>query len=130
MADDDFNDIAARHRAKQLWAQRQQAAAHLAAAEANNDLDYAGELIEEIAAIDAKGESLNRLHQSYVSQRNPPPPPQQTDGEFMAKAPERMSYADVQRMTARSKYGAVSAEDMQRGINELQRRKAGGAYKD
>jgi hypothetical protein len=126
----DFNDEAARHRGKQLIAARAQAAAHLAQAEACGDVEYAAEKIQEIANIDAEGESLNRLHQSYVQHRNPPPQAPESEAEFVSRSPERMSYADVQRMTAKSKYGAVSDQDMQRGIAELARRKSGGAYKD
>jgi hypothetical protein len=126
----DFNSEAAVYRGKQLYAARLKATAQLAEAEADGNIEFAAEQIAEIAAIDSAGDALNRLHQNYVQQRNPPQQVPQTDGEFQAKAPERMDYADVQRMTSKSKYGAVSDDEMRRGITELARRKSLGSYKD
>jgi hypothetical protein len=119
---------AARLRGQQLYASRKQAEANLARYVADGDQEMVADTLGDIASIDAQGQSLNQLYQQHT--QAPRQAAEQTESEFMAKSPERMTYADVQRVASKSKYGALSAEDMQRGIAELQRRKAGGAYKD
>lgn len=129
MSDDPLISAAIK-RGRRLVASKKQAEANLADAVANGDDDYIGDAIAEIASIDRQGAELNQLYNQHVAASQPRQAMPQTEGEFMAKAPERMDYSDVQRVASKSKYGAVTDDDMRRGIAELQRRKAGGAYRD
>jgi hypothetical protein len=115
-------------RGRQLYASRKRAEANLAQYIAEGDQDMIADTLGDIASIDSQGNALNELYRQHT-QRAPAPVPQ-TDGEFMAKAPERMDYSDVQRMASKSKYGAVSDDDMRRNIAELARQKALGKYTD
>jgi hypothetical protein len=67
----DFNTSAALHRGKQLLAQRKQLEAHLAKAEAEDDTEYAAELIQEIANVEEQGMALNRLHHQPADDSSP-----------------------------------------------------------
>jgi hypothetical protein len=129
MADDPLIN-AALQRGRRLVASKKQAEANLAIAVANGYEDDIGDAIAEIASIDRQGAELNQLYNQHVAASQPRQPMPQTEGEFMAKSPERMDYSDVQRVASKSKYGAVTDDEMRRGIAELQRRKAGGSYKD
>lgn len=59
----EFQNKAAYAQAMQLVAERKEVEAQLAYAEVNGDMEYAKERIQEIAAIDARGNQLNDLYQ-------------------------------------------------------------------
>ena len=125
--DDDLVE-AAQQQFRQLGTARLRAQAQLAEYRSDGNRDGIQEQLQELANIDAASSNLTNLARRHAQSQQAPLP--QTDGEFMAKRPERMDYNDVLQMTAKSKYGAVTPEELQRGINELHRLKGLGQYKD
>jgi hypothetical protein len=90
----------------------------LAEAEADGNLEFASEQIAEIAAIDSAGEALNRLHQNYTQQRNPPQQAPQTPEELRVKPAEKMTWQDaVQVCNSGSKY-PLSEKDYVEAFNK------------
>src|SRR6266481_5471892 len=73
----EFQNKAAMARAQRLVAERKQAEAQLAYAEAEGDLEYAAERIQEIAEMDAKGAQLNELYMRENRQQTYIPPTQE-----------------------------------------------------
>jgi hypothetical protein len=72
---------------------------------------------------------LDNLYQREMARQNPPAPLPESDGEFQAKAPERMNYNDVMRINSKSKYAQdpeTEARNLREGIAALNRRKATG----
>jgi hypothetical protein len=125
----DFYDAAARKRYQILEAAKAQSMADLQRYQADENEHGAIEELQTLATLNDQQASLERLHRTYMAQRNPPAPLPESDGEFMAKAPERMSYADVMKITGKSKYALdpqTEARNIQQGIAELARRKASG----
>ncbi|SDK14525.1 MULTISPECIES: hypothetical protein [Bradyrhizobium] len=127
----DFNDEAARHRGKQLIVTRKQAEAHLAYAEANGDLEYAAEKIQEIANIDREGENLNRLFQQYTEARQAPTAP--SSDAWRTKKSEEMTPEDVRLMlndtSATAKIGGgITYEENVNQLRKLAQAKARGDY--
>jgi hypothetical protein len=125
----DFNDESAIRYGRQLIAARKQAEAKLAEAEADGNAIWGAEVIEEIADIDAKGESLNRLHRSYHQQ----PVHQERESVITARrapsdgndALEILNYGKLPNDPTR-----LSAEEYNRQLGELGRLKAKGMYRD
>jgi hypothetical protein len=125
----DFYEDAARKRWQILEAAKAQSMADLQRYRTDNDEHSAAEELQTLATLNDQQASLNRLHQEYQRQKNPPAPLPESDGEFRAKAPERMTYADVMKITSKSKYALdpqTEARNLQAGIEALARRKASG----
>jgi hypothetical protein len=121
-----FEDEVAQHSLNQLAAHYAQVNADYARAKAEGDTETAASCAEAIAELEDKAARLDRLHQRHIASQNPPAPQPLTDGEFMARAPERMDYNDVWRMASKSKYGAPDEASFRAGIAEVQRRRARG----
>jgi hypothetical protein len=125
----DIKREAAMLRAKELYAERLQAEADLAGAEAQENIELAAMYIDKIGSIDVAGAALDNLYNKEMAKRNPARPLPDTEGEFMAKAPERMTYDDAYRVTSKSRYALPpeqEAKNFRQGIEELRRRKASG----
>jgi hypothetical protein len=125
----DFNTNAAMQRGKQLVAQRKQLEAHLARAEAENDTEYAGELIQEIANVDEQGAALNRLHSRYIAERNPVI--EERESIFESKrhpqdGDDALALINYGKQPGHPTY--LSPDEYNRQQRELFRRKARGEY--
>ena len=120
----DFYQESAEARMERLNFQRQMALTNLQEARMTGDVHGGGEYAQEIADIDAAKANLVKLHNNYL-QSQQPVHQEQTDQEYMHKAPERMDYNDSYRIASKSKHGVDEAA-FRAGIAEVQRRKARG----
>jgi hypothetical protein len=132
MSNDDPLIAAANLRGKQLYASRKQAEAYLARYVADGDQDMIADTLGDIAAIDAQGEALNRLHQQHT-QRAPAPVPDDSN-EFLAKPAHKMGGDDALRIINYGKREGdptrLTADDYNRQLGALHQAKARGMYKD
>lgn len=134
----DFYEDAAMLRYRTLEAAKAQCQADLARYQAAGDEYAAAEELQTLATLNDQVTSLQRLHNQYRQQMNPPSQATMTDSEFMALSPERMAQHPeaIDRLFSKSKYyspdqwsdpkvqGLVRA-----GMDEVQRRRryeAGG----
>lgn len=94
----------------------------------NQDLQGAGEAVSRIAQLTAEQTNLRSLVEGYVQSQRPPRQPELSDEERAAKPWNRMDYSDVLEMTKQSKYFKNDGwnADMQRGFEEVARRRARG----
>jgi hypothetical protein len=126
--DDDLLGAAERQM-QTLNAARSRIVADLEEARAYGDPAAIGTEIQALANLDQQVQALSNLAERHARAQQAPYRAPETDGEFMAKSPERMSYEDVIRVNSKSKYALSykdEVENMRRGIEELRRRKAVG----
>lgn len=121
----DFYEDAARQRYATLEAAKARVLADLAESKATGNDIAAAEELQTLATLNDQIASLNRLHQQYQQQQNPPSPVPETDQEWMSKSAEKMNYDDVARMASKSKYGFDDGA-FRAGISEVARRRARG----
>jgi hypothetical protein len=130
---DDFFISAAQRRANELAADLAEIDASLARARADGNSYAASEMIQNRANILAERRNLEASYNEYVRAQQPQQQVPTTEGEFMARAPERMTGEDVDRIFRKSKYARdinwsdpSVASRVQQGLAEVQRRKARG----
>jgi hypothetical protein len=85
----DFYQDSAARRLQQIDAERAAALADLSAHRLNSDHDSAGQVIQQIANLDAERSNLTALYQQYVQSQQPPAPEQLTEEERNAN-PSRL----------------------------------------
>jgi hypothetical protein len=120
---------AAEQQMRTLTAARSRIVADLEEARAYGDPAAIGQEIQALANLDQQVQALTNLAERHDRSQRPQYRAPETDGEFMAKSPERMNYEDVIRINSKSKYASNykdEVENMRRGIEELRRRKAVG----
>ncbi len=125
----DFYQDSAQRRLQQLNANRAASLADLEVHKLNGDHDAAGEVIQNLANIDAERANLTQLYQNYVQSQQPPQQPEQTPEEINAKPWHRMTPDDALSLARTSKYGRDldwNNPHVRAGWAESQRRKARG----
>jgi hypothetical protein len=100
----DFYQDSAQRRLQQIEADRAAAMADLHAHRLNSDYDSAGQVIQQVANLDAERQNLVALHERYVAQNTPPQKPYETQEQKAAKPWSQMNWDDVVEMTRTSKY--------------------------
>jgi hypothetical protein len=126
---DDFYGVAANHRMQMLAAEEQAALADLAAFRANNDTESAAGAVQQLANLRAERANLVELHNAYVASQQPPPQPELSDEEKLARPWHRMTPQDALDLAKTSKYGKdlnFNDAHVRAGWHEAQRRKARG----
>jgi hypothetical protein len=123
--DDDLVD-GAEQQFKLIQAARARSEADLAEYRADRNTAGIAEELQTIANLDNSARNLSNLVERHARSQQPAAPVYQTDGEFMAKSPERMDYNDVYRIASKSKYGAPDDAAFRAGIAEVNRRRARG----
>jgi hypothetical protein len=101
----DFYRDSAERRLAQLSANRAASIADLEAHKLNGDHDAAGEVIQNLANIDAERANLTQLYQSYVQSQQPRQPDVLTDEERNARPWHKMTADDGLQLAKTSKYG-------------------------
>ena len=125
----DFYEDAARQRFAELEASRAQILADLHQAKASGDAYQAADAVQRLADLDAAARNLADLHDRYARSQNPPPPPEISRDERMAKPLDRMDWSDALELAKTSKYGQDLKPDdpnVRAGYAEVQRRRARG----
>jgi hypothetical protein len=125
----DFYDASARKRYQVLEAAKARAIANLEEYRATGDEDSAAEELQTLATINDQQASLQRLHQQYHQQMQPPPAPR--PDSWREKRTDEMTPQDVINMIQQGdgKHSkTMSAEDYWRGYQKLQQAKAAGDY--
>src|SRR6476660_8986222 len=124
----DFYRDSAERRLQQLNATRAASLADLEAHKLNGDHDAAGEVIQNLANIDAERANLTQLYQNYVQSQQPPQPEHLTPEELQNRPWYKLSAEQaLQVATEGSKYGKgldYSDPNVQAGWREAQRRKS------
>ena len=102
---EDFYTQTAQRRFAQIEADRAQALADLHQARATGDDYQSTDAVQRLADLDAAARNLADLHQRYAQSQNPPPPPEISRDERMAKPLDRMDWSDALELAKTSKYG-------------------------
>jgi hypothetical protein len=126
---EDFYDSAARERYAVLEAAKARCLADLAEHRANGDQHSAAEELQVLATLNDQQVSLQRLHQQYQAQMNPPQPPRQTPEELRVKPAEKMTWQDGLEIARNSKYGKnldFNDPNVVAGYHEAVRRRQSG----
>jgi hypothetical protein len=130
---DDFFISAAQKRASEIDADLLEMQGGLARAKADNDTHTATQLIQGLANAKAERRNLEATYNEYVASQQPRQQAPGTEAEFMARAPERMTGEDLDRVFSKSKYYSKGqwadpeiAARVNAGWAEVQRRKARG----
>ena len=132
MARDFFVD-AAQQRAAEIDADIAEINAGLARARANGDDYQARQLIQGLANSRAERRNLEVEYNSYVASHQPRQAAPSTEGEWLAKAPDKMDVDDIVKIFEKSKYVDRSTWSdpeviarVHAGAQEVQRRKRNG----
>jgi hypothetical protein len=121
---DDFYSRAWQHQMALLDAQKAANLADLQSHRVNGDVEAAGAVELELANTEAARANLVALHNQYIQSQQPPPP---ESAEVKAAKPiGQMTYADIYEMSAGGSKLGVDPDAFQRGIAEVQRRRARG----
>jgi hypothetical protein len=125
----DFYDSAARRQYQELEAAKARVLANLAEYRANGDEYSAASELQELAALSDQQASLQRLHQQYQAQQNPPPPPRLTPEQLKALPVEQMTWQHGLEIARNSKYGKnldFNDPNVVAGFHEANRRRGRG----
>jgi hypothetical protein len=127
---DDFFISAAQKRAQEIDCDVAEMQAGLARCRADGDTHTATQLIQGLANAKAERRNLESTYAEYTASQRPQQAPG-TEAEFMARAPERMTGEDLDRVFSKSKYYTKGqwadpeiAARVNAGCAEVQRRKA------
>jgi hypothetical protein len=125
----DFYDEAARQRYAVLEAAKARVVANLEEYRVNGDESSAAEELQNLATLNDQQQSLQRLHRDYHQQRNPPQ--QERESIFASHRAPKDGNDVLEIMNAGKNPGDktyVTADDYNRGLAELYRRKSLGDY--
>lgn len=132
MSKTDFFVEVAQQRAQELTADLAEMEAALLRARSEGDEHSARQLIQGIANGRAERRNLEVTYNEYVVSQAPRHEVT-SDAEFLARAPERMTGEDIDRIFSKSKYYTKNqwadpdvAARVQAGMSEVQRRRSRG----
>lgn len=133
MAERDFFLQAAQQRAAEIDADVAELNSGLARARLDGDDYSARQLVQSLANAKAERRNLEATYNEYVQSQQPRQEAPTSDAEFMARAPERMTGEDLDRVMSKSKYYSKDmwsdpevAARVNAGVLEVQRRRKAG----